>query len=156
MPPPVAGGGVAALERRAPPIALRRQRRRLGDSLFGTGVAMTGGIALVVIAGMVIFLGLQSMPAFQHYGFFSFLTTARWAPSEADPPSTSPNPYGILQFIYGTLLTSFIGMIIAVPLAVGAALVITDVAPQRFRRPLSSLVDLLAGVPRGVYGFWGI
>ena len=156
MPPPAAGGGVAALERRAPPIALRKHRRRLGDSIFGGGVALTGGIVLVVLAGMVVFLVLQSMPAIQHYGFFSFITSGRWAPSEADPASTSPNPYGILQFIYGTLLTSFIGMIIAVPLAVGAALVITDVAPQRLRRPLSSLVDLLAAVPSVVYGFWGI
>src|SRR6202023_2522409 len=142
MPPPAAGGGVAALERRASPIALRRQRRRIGDSIFGTGVAMTGGIVLVVIAGMVLFLVLQSLPAIQHYGFFSFLTTARWAPSEVDPASAHPNPYGILQFIYGTLLTSVIGMIIAVPLAVGAALVITEVAPQRIKGPLSALVDL--------------
>src|SRR6202165_690104 len=156
MPPPVAGGGVAALERRAPLMALRRPLRRLGDSIFGTGVALTGGVVIVVIAGMVLFLVLQSMPAIQHYGFFSFLTSARWAPSDADPTSTHPNPYGILQFIYGTLLTSFIGMIIAVPLAVGAALVITDIAPQRLRRPLSSLVDLLPAVPSVVYGFWGI
>src|ERR1700682_2860249 len=156
MPPPIAGGGVAALERRAPPIALRRHRRRVAGSIFGTGVALTGGIVIVVIAGMLVFLVLQSLPAIQHYGFFSFLTSARWAPSEADPTSTHPNPYGILQFIYGTLLTSFIGMMIAVPLGVGAALVITDIAPQRLRRPLSSLVDLLAAVPSVVYGFWGI
>ncbi len=155
-PPPASGGGVAALERRAPAIALRRQRRRLTDKLFGTSVAFTGGIVVVVIAAMVLFLIIQGLPAMQHYGFFSFLTSARWAPSEASATMTQPNPYGILQFIYGTLLTSVIGMIIAVPLAIGVALVITDVAPQRIRRPLSSLVDLLAAVPSVVYGFWGI
>src|SRR5579864_2649393 len=156
MPPPDAGGGVAALPGRVAPIALRRARPRLGDTIFGTGVLLTGGLVLVVLGAMIVFLVLQSLPAMQHYGFFSFISSARWAPSEADPVSTSPNPYGILQFIYGTVLTSVIGMIIALPLAVGAALVITDIAPQRLRRSLSSVVDLLAAVPSVVYGFWGI
>lgn len=157
MPPPAdAGGGIAVMSARAAPIALRRQRRRLGDSIFGTGVAMTGGLVVVVIAGMLLFLVLQALPAMQHYNFFSFITSARWAPSEADASITHPNPYGILQFMYGMLITSVIGMIIAVPLAIGAALVITEVAPRRIQRPLSSLVDLLAAVPSVVYGFWGI
>jgi phosphate transport system permease protein len=155
MSPPDAGGA-AAVAGRVTPIAFRRTRRRLGDTAFGSSVTLMGGIVLLVIAAMMVFLVLQGLPAMQHYGFFSFVTSARWAPSEADPVSTSPNPYGILQFIYGTMLTSIIGMIIAVPLAVGAALVITDVAPERLRRPLSSVVDLLAAVPSVVYGFWGI
>lgn len=115
-----------------------------------------GAIVLVVIGAMIIFLVLQGLPAMQHYGFFSFITGTRWAPSEAVTNVSHPNPYGILQFIYGTMLTALIGMIIAIPLAVGAALVITDVAPQRLRGPLSGLVDLLAAVPSVVYGFWGI
>jgi phosphate transport system permease protein len=156
MPPPDAGGGITAVAGRIPPITLGRTRRRLGDSVFGAGVTLMGGIVLVVLGAMIVFLVLEGLPAMQHYGFFSFITSARWAPSESDPTISSPNPYGILQFIYGTMLTSVIGMIIAVPLAVGAALVITDVAPQRLRRPLSSLVDLLAAVPSVVYGFWGI
>jgi len=156
MPPPDAGGGVAALPGRVAPIALRRARPRLGDTIFGTGVLLTGGLVLVVLGAMIVFLVLQSLPAMQHYGFFSFISSARWAPSEADPVSTSPNPYGILQFIYGTVLTSVIGMIIALPLAVGAALVITDIAPQRLRRSLSSVVDLLAAVPSVIFGLIGI
>jgi phosphate transport system permease protein len=147
-------GGI--IQRRAAPIALRRERRRLADSLFGTAVALTGGVVLVVLAAMVVFLVLQGLPAIRHYGFFSFITSQRWAPSEAAANASTPNPYGIVQFIYGTVLTSLIGMVLAVPLAVGAALVVTDVAPRRLRRPLSSLIDLLAAVPSVVYGFWGI
>jgi phosphate transport system permease protein len=150
------GGGVAVIPGRVASRSLLVRRRRLSDTVFGTGVALMGGIALLVIGGMVAFLVLQGLPAMRHYGFFSFLTSARWAPSEANAAATHPNPYGILQFIYGTILTSFIGMVIAIPLAVGAALVITDVAPRRLQRPLSSLVDLLAAVPSVVYGFWGI
>ena len=157
MPPPAdVGGGIAASTVRVAPTLLKRGRPRIADRIFGTGVSITGGIVLVVIAAMIVFLVLEGLPAMQHYGFFSFITTARWTPSDAFPNVSHPNPYGILQFIYGTMLTSIIGMIIAVPLAVGAALVITEVAPQRIKGPLSGLVDLLAAVPSVVYGFWGI
>jgi phosphate transport system permease protein len=156
MPTPGAGVGIAASPGRGLPISIKRGRPRIADRMFGTGVAITGGIVLVVIAAMIVFLVLQGLPAMQHYGFFTFITGSRWAPSEAVPNVSHPNPFGILQFIYGTMLTALIGMIIAVPLAVGAALVITDVAPQRLRGPLSGLVDLLAAVPSVVYGFWGI
>ncbi|MBJ7595184.1 MAG: phosphate ABC transporter permease subunit PstC [Candidatus Dormibacteraeota bacterium] len=127
-----------------------------GDGFFRLLVTACASLVLLLIAGMVAFLLVQGLDAMRHYGFFSFLTSTRWAPSEADPSQTSPNPYGILQFIYGTLITSLIGMLIAVPIAVSVALFITNFAPARVRRPLSSLVDLLAAVPSVVYGFWGI
>ena len=150
------GLGAVAAAGRVAPRALRRAKPRLGDSLFGTAVRLMGGVVLVVLGGMIVFLVLQALAAMQHYGFFSFISSARWAPSEATSTSTHPNPYGILQFIYGTMLTSFIGMLVAVPVAIGAALVIVEVAPPRLRTPLSYMVDLLAAVPSVVYGFWGL
>lgn len=155
MPPP-AGVSGSITATRTLPLPLKRGRPRVADRLFGSGVTVAGTIVLVVIGAMIIFLVLEGLPAMQHYGFFSFVAASRWAPSDAFPNVSHPNPYGILQFIYGTMLTSIIGMIIAVPIAVGAALVITDVAPQRVKGPLSALVDLLAAVPSVVYGFWGI
>lgn len=127
-----------------------------GEGLFRAVVTLCAAVVMVTIVAMVIFLLLQGFDAMRHYGFFSFISSARWAPSEADPTSTSPNPYGIVQFIYGTLITSLIAMILAVPVAVSVALYITNFAPIRLRRALSSLVDLLAAVPSVVYGFWGI
>jgi phosphate transport system permease protein len=127
-----------------------------GEGAFRALVTFCSAIVLVTIVAMVVFLLLQGFDAIRHYGFFSFLTSARWAPSEADPTRSSPNPYGILQFIYGTLITSLIAMLIAVPVAVSVALYITNFAPLRLRRALSSLVDVLAAVPSVVYGFWGI
>jgi phosphate transport system permease protein len=156
MPPPGEGGGIATVAVRAPASLLKRGRPRIADRIFGTSVSVMGTVVLVVIAAMVVFLVLQGLPAMQHYGFFSFLQSQRWTPSTAFQNVSHPNPYGILQFIYGTMLTSIIGMVIAVPLAVGAALVITEVAPQRVKGPLSALVDLLAAVPSVVYGFWGV
>jgi phosphate transport system permease protein len=70
--------------------------------------------------------------------------------------SSTPNPYGILQFIYGTVVTSLVAMVIAVPVAIAVALYITNLSPAVLRRPLSSLVDLLAAIPSVVYGFWGV
>jgi phosphate transport system permease protein len=141
------------------PVARPRGRATAwmsGDGLFRLAVTFCSALVLITIVAMVIFLLVQGFDAIRQYGFFSFLTTARWAPSEAQPASSSPNPYGILQFIYGTLITSLIAMIIAVPVAVSVALYITNFAPLRLRRVLSSLVDLLAAVPSVVYGFWGV
>ena len=129
---------------------------RSADSLFAAFVTAAGSLVLVLIAGMVVFVLAQAMPSLSHYGFFTSLTSTRWAPSEASLNLSTPNPYGIVQFIYGTLLTSAIAMLIAVPASVAIALFITEVAPENLRRPLSSLVDLLAAVPSVVYGFWGV
>ena len=111
---------------------------------------------MAALIAMAVFLVREAMPSIRHYGLFSFLTSSRWAPSEASTASTHPNPYGILQFVYGTVLTSFIAMLLAVPVAVAVGLFLTDIAPRGIRRPLIYIVDLLAAVPSVVYGFWGI
>jgi phosphate transport system permease protein len=136
--------------------ALHTQRLRLADSGFRVLVAGTATVILVAFVATVFFLVREAWPALSHYGLFSFLGSSRWAPSEAVPSTTHPNPYGVLQFVYGTFITSVIAMLLAVPVAVGLALYITDVAPARLRRPLAYLVDLFAAVPSVVYGFWGI
>lgn len=134
----------------------RRPRWRSGDHAFRIGVGATGWLVIAVLVGTAIFLVGESWPALRHYGPLSFLTSQRWAPSEATAGTADPNPYGIAQFVYGSLLTSVIAMLIAVPMSVAVALYITDVAPAWLRRPLSYLVDLLAAIPSVVYGFWGI
>ncbi|MBL7491599.1 phosphate ABC transporter permease subunit PstC [Frankia sp. AgB1.9] len=132
-----------------------RRSGRLGDASFRGVTGAAAVLIILVLVSTAAFLIDQSLPAMRHYGAAGFLTGSRWAPSEATT-SGSHNPYGILQFVYGTLLTSLIGMLIAVPVSVAIALFITDVAPRRLRRPVSWLVDLLAAIPSVVYGFWGI
>ncbi|MFY9614029.1 MAG: phosphate ABC transporter permease subunit PstC [Candidatus Dormiibacterota bacterium] len=146
----------SATIRIAPSLERSRSSWRSANSIFTAVVTVAGLLVLVLIAAMVAFVLAQSWPAITNYGIFTFLQSTRWAPSEATLSSSVPNPYGILQFIYGTLLTSAIAMLIAVPASVAIALFITEVVPQRLRQPLSSLVDLLAAVPSVVYGFWGI
>jgi phosphate transport system permease protein len=138
------------------PLVQTRARWRSGDAVFRTVVAATSALVILIVAATAVFLVFQAVPALRQYGIGSFLSSGRWAPSEATPTSHQPNPYGIVQFIYGTVLTSVIAMVIAITVAVSVALFITDLAPLWLRRPLSSLVDLLAAIPSVVYGFWGI
>jgi phosphate transport system permease protein len=136
--------------------ALHQQRLRFADTAFRVIVAGTAAVVLLAFVATAFFLVRKAWPAFSHYGFFSFIDSTRWTPSTAVETSSHPNPYGVLQFVYGTVLTSLIAMLLAVPVAVGLALYITDVAPLRLRKPLAYVVDLFAAVPSVVYGFWGI
>ena len=83
------------------------------------------------------------------YGL-AFLWTARWAPS-ADPPVL-----GALGPMYGTLVTSFIAMLIAIPVGLGIAIFLTELCPQWLRRPIGIAIELLAGIPSIIYGIWGL
>jgi phosphate transport system permease protein len=136
--------------------ALQQQRLRLADTAFRWLVAGTAAVVLLAFAATAFFLIREAWPALDHYGVLSFIDSSRWAPSEAASGTADVNPYGVLQFVYGTVITSIIAMLLAVPVAVGLALYITDVAPVRLRRPLAYVVDLFAAVPSVVYGFWGI
>lgn len=130
--------------------------RAVVDRTFKAAVLAAAALVVILLAATAAFLVDQAWPALRHYGILSFLGSSRWAPSDAVAGSSHPNPYGILQFIYGTVLTSVIGMVIALPVAIAVGLFITQLAPAWMRRPLSYLVDLLAAVPSVVYGFWGI
>ena len=134
----------------------RRASWRSGDASFRLGTSAAGWLVITVLAATVWFLIVQAWPALHHYGWSSFFTSQRWAPSEAVATKANPNPYGVLQFIYGSAITALLAMLIAVTVSVAVALYITDVAPTWLRRPLSYLVDLLAAIPSVVYGFWGI
>ena len=106
---------------------------------FGV-VLILGGIILSLIAG--------AWPAIKAYGL-SFLFASRWAPS-AEPPVL-----GALGPIYGTLVTSAIAMLIAIPVGLGIAIFLTELCPQWLRRPIGIAVELLAGIPSIIYGMWG-
>ncbi|MEN3315445.1 MAG: phosphate transport system permease protein [Acidimicrobiaceae bacterium] len=132
-----------------------RRRRRPGDQVFRSLTLAMGALVVLTLVGIAWFVLGAALPGIRHYGFASFLHE-RWAPSEATSAGHHPNPYGVVQFIYGTLVTSAVAMVIAVPVAIGVALFINEVAPPRLRRPLSATTDLLAAVPSVVYGFWAL
>ena len=134
-----------ASETSASPLA----RRRLidGDLVFRfmAGAATFSAVALIAV--MVLDSIEAAWPAFQRFGL-DFVTGMRWSPSFT--------VYGALPFIYGTLLTSAIALLIAVPIAVLIALLVTEFLPPRIGRPVAVVVDLLAAVPSVVWGLWGL
>ena len=129
------------------PAPIERQGIRLGDVLF-KGVAL---IAAVGVAALLAFLTYKifnlAWPAMKEFGL-SFIWTQAWNPNT--------NAYGALVFIYGTLVTSFIALLIATPLSIAIALFLTELAPRRLAAPIATMVELLAAIPSVVLGLWGI
>jgi phosphate transport system permease protein len=121
--------------------------RRPADTIFRFATAACASIVLLLLAGMLIRTTWAAWPAFSHSGI-SIVTSNDWNPNI--------NKFGGLSFIYGTLVTSVIALLIAVPISVLIALFLTEAAPPGLGRPLGYVVDLLAAVPSVVYGLWGV
>ena len=121
---------------------------KLGDVTFYWITRLSAISVLLILGGIIVSLIIGAWPAMQEYGL-AFLWTQRWAPS-ADPPVL-----GALAPMYGTLVTSFIAMLIAIPVGLGIAIFLTELCPQWARRPIGMAVELLAGIPSIIYGMWG-
>ncbi len=131
------GGGPPARTRRVP----------WADAAFSLAVHGAAWLTLAVLAGILVSLTIGAWPAIREYGL-SFLWRSEWDPVE--------DRYGGLVMIYGTLATSFIALLIAVPVSFGIALFLTELSPRWLRRPLGVAIELLAAVPSIVYGMWGL
>lgn len=121
---------------------------KFGDAAFYWTTRLCAISVLLILGGIIVSLVVGAWPAMKEYGF-SFLWTQRWAPSN-DPPVL-----GALGPIYGTLVTSFIAMLIAIPVGLGIAIFLTELCPMWLRRPIGMAVELLAGIPSIIYGMWG-
>jgi phosphate transport system permease protein len=118
-----------------------------GDRVFRVVLSLAA-LAIPTLLGFLIWeLITSSLPAIERYGL-GFLSSSTWDPVHEQ--------FGALPLISGTLLTSLIALLIAVPLSLGVAIFLVEFAPPIVRRPLSSLVELLAAIPSVVYGLWGI
>jgi phosphate transport system permease protein len=129
-----------------PPVKLARSGPLL-DRLFGwvaKGAALlTLGLLIAILASLTV----NAWPAISKYGL-GFLTTATWDPVKEE--------FGGLVMIYGTLMTSLIALLIAVPVSFGIALFLTELSPAWLKRPLGTAIELLAAIPSIVYGMWGL
>ena len=122
------------------------ERRPLGDRTFQLITLAAGLLVLVILALIAFSTTQQAAPWFKAEGWGIFGKT--WNPAT--------NQFGALAFIYGTAITSAIALIMAVPVSVGIALLLTEVVPYRWARPIVYVIDLLAVVPSVVWGLWGI
>jgi phosphate transport system permease protein len=123
------------------------RRRNVGDRLVGLVAAGFALTLLAVVVSIVVVLGYESADAIRTFRW-AFLSTSVWDPVARD--------FGALPFIYGTLMSSLLALAQAVPLSIGTALFLSELAPSWVRAPVSFLVELLATIPSVVYGLWGI
>src|SRR4051794_20088936 len=121
-------------------------RRPLGDRVFQILAASAGVLVLVILALIAISTSQQASSWFSTEGLKVF--TADWNPAT--------NSFGALSYIYGTVITAAIAIILAVPVSVAIALLLTEVVPRRWSQPIVYVIDLLAVVPSVVWGLWGI
>lgn len=123
------------------------RRKNRGDRVLATLVYGSAWLTLLILLSVLVMLVWRAWPSISAHGW-SFLTSETWNPAE--------NQYGALVPIYGTLVTSVIALIIAVPVSFGIALFLTELSPNWLRRPLGTAIELLAAIPSIVYGMWGL
>ena len=136
---------VISSEARARAKAL--DRLRLGDLGFRWLTRIAAISVLLILAAVIVSLIIGSLPALRTFGF-GFLVTEVWNPVT--------EKFGALPAIYGTLVTSAIAMLIAVPIGLLIAMFLTELCPQSLRRPIGIAIELLAGIPSIIYGIWGL
>jgi phosphate transport system permease protein len=122
-----------------------------GDNLFKTIAALLAVSAAVIIVAIAYELFVGSLPVLQRFGIY-FFTGTKWNPNQT---IVNPEIYGALPYLLGTLVTSAIALLVGVPLSLGIAVFLVEMAPRALRVPVSYLVDLLAAVPSVIYGLWG-
>jgi phosphate transport system permease protein len=122
-------------------------KRRLGDRSFGVLAVASAALVLAILALIALTTTTRAWATFRDMGV-SFFTSDRW--------SVPDSYFGALAFIYGTVLSAAIALVLAVPVSIGIALFVTQVAPEWLKRPIVYVVDLLAVVPSVVFGLWGV
>ena len=130
-------------------IARAQTTRRAGrgDARFHFFTWLAALLVLLIFAGVISALVIGAVPAFEAFGF-GFLTNEVWSPAR--------DKFGALASIYGTLVTSFLAMLVAVPVGIGVAIFLTELCPRMLRRPIGIAIELLAGIPSIIYGIWGL
>jgi phosphate transport system permease protein len=123
-----------------------RRSYQIGDAIFAFLARFAGAFVLVLLGSLILSLLIGGLPAFRRFGF-GFIGSTDWDPVQ--------QVFGAAVSIYGTLVTSVVAMILAVPLAFGIAFYLTELAPSWLRRPVGTAVELLAAVPSIIYGMWG-
>lgn len=132
-----------------PAVAMRPVRTRTspaGDRIFSFVLFFAAYLVLAVVAGLFIVLLQRSLPAVHAVGLRAF--SMLWSPNDGQ--------FGVLPFIYGTIVASLIALIVAGPIGIGASLFLAELAPRKLATPVAMLIELLAAVPSVVYGLWGL
>jgi phosphate transport system permease protein len=122
-------------------------RQKTLDVLFRTATWFFAACVLIILAGVMLALLIGAVPALLKFGW-AFLATSNWNPVT--------EVFGAYPAIYGTLVTSAVAMLIGIPVAFGIAIFITELCPPWLKRPIGTLIELLAAIPSIIYGIWGL
>ena len=128
-------------------VAAGRRRHAWGDTVFHALTLFFAAGVLLILSGVIVALVVGALPALEQFGF-GFVVANTWNPVT--------EKFGALAPIYGTLVTSAIAMLIGIPVAFGIALFITELSPVWLKRPLATMIELLAAIPSIIYGIWGL
>jgi phosphate transport system permease protein len=133
----------------AVPVARAKaiQRLQAGDTIFRLLTLFSAALVLALLGGVIVSLMIGAAPAFQAFGW-RFLIEQSWNPVT--------ERFGAIAPIYGTVVTSVIAMVIAVPVGLAIAMFLSELCPMWLRRPLGIAIELLAGIPSIIYGIWGL
>ena len=133
----------------AAPVARAKaiQRLQAGDTIFRLLTLFSAVLVLALLGGVIVSLMIGAAPAFQAFGW-RFLIEQSWNPVT--------ERFGAIAPIYGTVVTSLIAMVIAVPVGLAIAMFLSELCPMWLRRPLGIAIELLAGIPSIIYGIWGL
>jgi phosphate transport system permease protein len=123
------------------------RRRHPGDRIFSRLTLVFALVVVGVLLALLVVLNVDALPSIKQFGL-SFLTSSIWNPVK--------QIFGALPSIYGTLVTSVIALLLAVPISLGAAIFLVEVAPRWLRGPVSFLIEMLAAIPSVIIGLWGI
>jgi phosphate transport system permease protein len=143
----VALQGSSTLVAESPSRASVLKRLRAGDTVFRLLTCTSALAVLLLLGGVIASLFIGSLPALRTFGL-EFITTEVWNPVT--------EKFGALAPVYGTLVTSAIAMLIAVPVGLLVAFFLTELCPMWLRRPIGIAIELLAGIPSIIYGIWGL
>ena len=131
----------------SPPPLKTARSGPMADRIFGWLAKAAALFTLGMLIAILVSLTLGAWPAIDKYGL-GFLTSTTWDPVKEE--------FGGLVMIYGTLMTSIIALLIAVPVSFGIAVFLTELSPAWMKRPLGTAIELLAAIPSIVYGMWGL
>jgi phosphate transport system permease protein len=124
------------------------KRNELTNWLFKAASFVAAISMLLIIIGILISLLVESMPAIRHYGFFNFLTTREW--------NYGKEIFGALRPLTGTVISTFLALVVAAPIAIGTAIFLTSICPAKLKGGIGAAIELLAAIPSIIYGMWGL
>lgn len=125
-----------------------KQNKNPLDAVFYAVTAAASISVIVIVFGILYILLKESVPAMSRFGFFGFIFSAEWDPVKS--------VFGAAASLFGTAVTTFLSLLFAIPVALGIAIFVTEIAPRRLRGPMGAAIELLAAIPSIIYGMWGL